>query len=124
MVTEKSLKNLKPAKPGEIRNPHGRPPKSKCLADCLDAELKELSPNGVQTNEQLIASRLVGMAARGTKWAVELLFQYKLSKPIQGLDLTSNGERLQYNIIVATEASKELLRRVLKGEGTSDGSSD
>jgi hypothetical protein len=38
MINKKSLKNLSPAKKGEVRNPHGRPKSEHCIADLMRKE--------------------------------------------------------------------------------------
>jgi hypothetical protein len=69
-----SLKNLRPAKKGEVRNPKGRPKKRVSLTDNLKDELlkipKELTVNGVKiqndyTNAELIAKAWVRKMVQG-----------------------------------------------------------
>lgn len=40
MVKKKSLKNLKPVRPGQVLNPHGRPKLESCFSDVSRALLK------------------------------------------------------------------------------------
>ena len=85
-----SLKNLRPAKPGEVRNPKGSLKKADCLLDCIKEELSKLSLNGIDTNEQIIAGVLVGMATKGNVRAVELMMSYLHARPAQGIDLNKD----------------------------------
>lgn len=39
-INPKSLANLKPCRPGEVRNPKGRPPGRSTLADCIRQRLQ------------------------------------------------------------------------------------
>jgi len=93
-MNENSLKNLIPAKKGEVRNPRGRKKNADCLLACIKTELANKSLNGVTTKEQMIASVLVGMAEKGSLKAIEILMTYTAVKPTQGVDLTSKGERV------------------------------
>lgn len=83
---DKRLLNLRPIKPGEVRNPHGRKRKADCLISCIKAELDSKSLNG-QTKEQMIASMLVGLAEKGNLKAIDLLMEYTIMKPAQALNL-------------------------------------
>ena len=96
-ISEKSLANLRPFKKGENGGSHGRPRKEDCLLSCIKEELTKLSPDGVSTNEQMIASVLVAMAARGNIKAVELMMSYLHARPSQGLDLSVKAD-VQYII--------------------------
>jgi hypothetical protein len=66
-----SLKNLRPAKKGEVRNPKGRPPKRISLTDNLKDELLRIPEgkiNGVEnkrTNAELIAIAWVRKMLKG-----------------------------------------------------------
>jgi len=89
----KGWANLKPCKKGEVRNPNGRPKKTDCLIDCIKSELRSKSLNGL-TKDQMIATILVAMAARGNLKAIELLMSYTTPKPTQALDVTTKGEAI------------------------------
>ncbi len=92
IMNPNSLANLRPAKPGEIRNPKGAPRKADCLLACIKEELAKSSLSTGQTNEQLIAVMLVTQATKGNLKAVELLMSYTVSKPAQGIDLNAKGK--------------------------------
>ncbi len=81
LISENSLKNLIPIKPGEVRNPKGRTRKIDCLLSCIKEELAKLSINKVSTREQLIAAALVGKAEAGDIRAIELCLEYTVAKP-------------------------------------------
>jgi hypothetical protein len=75
-------------KPGQSGNPNGRKPKADCLISCIKEELGKPCPNGKTTNEQLIASVLVGMATRGNIKAIEMCLDYINGRPGQAIQLT------------------------------------
>ncbi len=91
-------------------NLHGRPKKADCLLSCIKEELEKVAVNG-QTNEQLIASVLVGMATRGNIKAVELMMSYLHAKPSQSFDLANRGDKPFFIINVSSEHTKELTER-------------
>lgn len=88
---ERSNANLIPAKKGEVRNPNGRPKQEDTLLSCIKDELDKVTPNGIQTNKQLIGSVLVDMATKGNIKAVELMMSYIHAKPAQGIDLNKDS---------------------------------
>jgi len=88
-----SMKNLHPATPGNRLSP-GRPKKEDCLLSCIQEELTKKSPNGVQTNEQLIAACLVSMATKGNIKAVELMMAYLHSKPVNKTEISGSGSMI------------------------------
>ncbi len=83
-------------KKGETGNPKGRPRKLDCLVSCLKAEGERLSPNGKQTNDELMASVCVAMATKGNLKAMELYLSFVAAKPAQEqkVDLTTKGEMI------------------------------
>jgi hypothetical protein len=76
---------------GESGNPAGRKPKADCLISCIKSELAKHPYDGKATNEQLIASALVGMAAKGNLKAIEILMSFTTPKPAQGINLGGEG---------------------------------
>ncbi len=95
----RSLANLRPAKKGETRNPNGRPSLKFGLLKCIAAELSKLSANGVETNEQVIASVLVKMAAQGNVKAIELAMEYTAMKPAQAVNLGGVGTPVTIKVV-------------------------
>lgn len=66
----KGWANLKPAKPGEVRNPHGRPKKDRAIADILRRLLE--SGDDVSVREKILEN-VVQMALKKDKWAIEFI---------------------------------------------------
>lgn len=116
MVSEKSLANLKPPKPGERRNPKGRPPKLACLTSCLKEELLKIDPKTGKTNAQLIAERMVADAKAGVASARAEIFERvegKVTQPISG----EGGGAIPLNIIVKSSEDKKALEETAKRLG-------
>lgn len=59
--------NLIPAKPGECRNPNGRPKKGYAIADILNARLD------TEETREKVFNKVVSMALAGDKWAIEFI---------------------------------------------------
>ena len=70
-------------KPGQSGNPKGRPPKARCLTDCLRDVLAEtVEVRGQRlTKAQVIASILLGKAIRGSMDAIRLIFDRTEGRP-------------------------------------------
>ena len=99
-----SLANLRPVQPGQVLNPRGPKKKQDWLLACIKDELVKLSPNGVSTNEQIIASMLVAQATKGNIKAVELMMAYLHAKP--GLDI-DKGEGFVIRVIRESRDASE-----------------
>ncbi len=123
-----SLKNLKPIKPGEVRNPNGWP-KGKRHTDTLfelamakfseallktvnnKRKVKKLKP---LTLEQYDADpeldmwmKQVEKARNGDTKAFELISSYRHGKPKQSIELTGkDGNPIEYNIKIAEARQK------------------
>ena len=101
MMTPKQLKNLRPIKKGEVKNPYGRPKKGESFADlferfgklaisknknilklCLDDLPPELLKE-IKTVKHLAAFRLLMKAAKGDLKATEILMDRQEGKPNQ-----------------------------------------
>jgi len=100
-VSEKSLKNLNPAKKGEVRNPKGKPCKlpelDKLLADVLGEE-----KDGITAAEAILKA-LRAKATKGDIRAAEVLFERGYGKSKQVIDMSvSDGIKK----IIITPASK------------------
>jgi hypothetical protein len=83
-VSEKSLKNLNPAKKGEVRNPKGKPPKLPDL-DILMAEVLGEEKDG-KTAAQAILAALRAKAAKGDIRAAEVLLNRGYGLPKQKIE--------------------------------------
>lgn len=88
-VSKKSLANLKPAKKGEVRNPHGAPRRIPSI-DKLLAEVLGEETNGT-TAAQSILMALMAKAAKGDVRAAEALLDraYGKAKQESKIDQTS-----------------------------------
>jgi hypothetical protein len=106
-ISERSLANLRPQKPGEPgHNKAGRPKKADCLIGCIKDELEKLSINGTSTHEQLIAQALVSMAAKGNIKAIELCLEYTTVKPkIESAVEVSGGFKVVWDGIIPSHTT-------------------
>ena len=73
MVKKKSLKNLKPVKPGQVLNPAGRPPKARCIPDILKLIGDEIDSRSGLPNIETVMRIVYRKALRGTPWAVQFI---------------------------------------------------
>jgi hypothetical protein len=80
--------NLRPCKPGETHNPHGRPKKLPRLDDLL-AEV--LGTDGIDKSEaERIIEALVKKALKGDTRAAEILLERGYGKVRQDIDVKGN----------------------------------
>ena len=94
-INPKSLKNLKPAKKGEVRNPKGAKPKIPALDDLLAKVLGD-EQNGLTAAEAILKA-LRGKAIKGDIRAAEVLLDRAYGKAKQPVDHTTNGNDLNGN---------------------------
>jgi len=66
----KGWDNLRPAKPGECRNPKGRPRKELCIPDILREIGDELTTDGTPKKRKILEI-VMNLALGGEKWAIE-----------------------------------------------------
>lgn len=85
-VNPKSIKNLKPAKKGEVRNPKGRPPELPAL-DILIAEVLGEEKDGL-TAAKAILLKIRQKATSGDLRAAEILLDRGYGKAKQSLEIT------------------------------------
>jgi hypothetical protein len=85
-VNPKSLKNLRPAQKGEVRNPKGKPPKLPEL-DVLMAKILGEEKDGKQAAEVILMA-LRAKAAKGDIRAAEVLLNRGYGVPKQTIDMT------------------------------------
>jgi hypothetical protein len=105
-----SLKNLKPAKKGEVRNKTGRPKKLPKLDELL-AEVLGDTEEG-KTQAQTILEALVKKANSGDVKAAALLLDRGYGKVKENIDITTNDESLnkpsiQIEIVTNRKDAKE-----------------
>ena len=84
----KSLKNLRPIKKGEIRNPKGPTPKLPAL-DVLMAEILGEEKNGMTAAQSILAA-LRAKAAKGDIRAAEVLLDRAYGKAKQDINFRGN----------------------------------
>ena len=100
MARKATIANLQPFKKGQSGNPNGRPKKlpelDKLLADVLGEE-----KDGV-TAADAILRKLRAMAASGNIRAAEILLDRAYGKAKQGIDLTTQGDKIEGNTLHIT----------------------
>lgn len=87
-MSDKSLANLKPFKPGQSGNPKGRPPGMR-LSNLYRAELEKTGPDG-RTMGEVIAEKIVTMACNGDLGAMREIVDRLEGKPRQAVDLEAS----------------------------------
>lgn len=101
------IKNLKPPKKGEVRNPHGRPKDTdrpwrplsedvkKLLGEMTDVVTKTADGKTLiqeKTFREQILRKLMTKAANGDLRAMEILFDRTEGKPMQSVQHTTDSE--------------------------------
>jgi len=79
---EISNANLRPVKPGEVRNPNGRPPNKKYLSDWARELLEQARKGDLdgKTTDELVVLALVRQALIGNTRAIEMLHDWTEGK--------------------------------------------
>lgn len=104
-VNPKSIKNLNPAKKGEVRNPNGAPKKLPDL-DLLMAEVLSEETKGKPAAYQILIA-LRKKAAKGDIRAAEVLMNRGYGLPKQSHELTGkDGKDLVPQSLVFIDADK------------------
>ena len=110
-VNEKSLKNLIPAKKGEVRNPNGAPKKlpeiDKLLADVLGEEKDGL------TAAEAILKALRAKASKGDIRAAEVLLDRAYGKAKQSIETQMNVDGKCRTIIDLSKYDDSELRLLI-----------
>jgi hypothetical protein len=76
---------------GQSGNPNGRPKKGRTLTEEIEKVLRGKGPDG-RPNKALFAERVVQLAIEGNVAASNLVLSYIDGKPLQAIDLTSQGD--------------------------------
>jgi hypothetical protein len=92
VLSPNSLKNLKPVKKGEVRNPNGRPKSLPKLDELLLDVLTDTQEG--KTQAKLILEALVKRAKAGDTKASALLMDRAWGKVREHIDITTNDESL------------------------------
>lgn len=78
---------------GQSGNPKGRAPLT-----TEQKRVRELTRR-LKTKDFIdIIDKVIYLAKRGEKWAVELIFKYQIGLPKQSVDVTSGGEKIVVNL--------------------------
>lgn len=98
-----------------VLNPAGKPKGAKHLTTKLFAALEETTKGGGTYSDLLVKRILKDAIEKGSPSMIHLLMNYIDGAPLQGIDLTTNGESMnnrsesaQYIMDVASRVSKEL----------------
>lgn len=90
--------NLRPIKPGEVRNPFGRAGRSgmggktaKTLKELLESKLEEIDEETGKSAAEIIIEQLVRQAKRGDGKFIELAFDRTLGKAPQYIENNVTG---------------------------------
>lgn len=108
-------------KPGETRNPNGRPLKDWTWDSLYIEAVEESDETGIPI-KKIIAKKLAKMAARGDLGAIKELTNRTDGMPVAKTDLTSGGEKISAPIAISSdaitaivaEAEKKIKEQILK----------
>lgn len=100
-MTKGNPQNLKPIKPGEIKNPWGRAGKdglggrtSKSLKELLKEKINEIDEETGKSIAELIIEQGLRQAKRGDIKFIELVFDRLEGKPQQYIEQNNTGDGL------------------------------
>lgn len=82
-------------KPGETRNPNGRPKKGTSLTETMRAFLEKVPPGQKHTYRQLFVQKSFQKAFEGDPTFAKLVWNYIDDMPQQRVDHTSDGEKIE-----------------------------
>ena len=117
---DKRLKNLKPMKPGETRNPNGRPVGSLSMTTILKNLMNKKMDLVNDKPVNLINLKLIQKAMKGDVKAIEMIWDRLEGKPQQSvkmegyikMDLVETKILAIYNIIKLRIKDKETLIQI------------
>jgi len=112
MIKKKSLKNLKPVKRGEIRNPAGRPPKARCIPDILKLIGDEIDSRSGLPNIEALMRIVYKKALRGIPWAVSFVAERTEGRVAQYIGLAKSQKPESY----LTDEQKAKVADMLDGD--------
>ena len=100
-----SLRNLKPCRPGEVRNPAGRKASGAVVADWLNAfalrtlgALAKILADPKATTAQVAAARIWLLASAGDGESLDRIFDRTVGKAKASVDMTSGGEAMTIGV--------------------------
>lgn len=94
-------------KPGETRNPNGRPKKGETLTDVMRKFLSEAPPGQKLTYKEMFVQKSYQLAMKGDATFGKLVWNYMEGMPKQQTDITSNGKELSGLVVtVAPDADQ------------------
>ena len=117
-MTEKQLSNLKPCKPGETKNPNGRPKGrvslSKILADLLERKINIIDPMtkkaGRKKLSEIINLRLMEKALKGDLKAIAEIWDRMEGKANQMIQ--HETQEMSRIVIVQNDKTKSDLEKL------------
>ncbi len=93
-----SLANLKPRKPGECPNPHGRPPNERCITACLRVVANQQISKKVAMSKMTFAQAAAFVhwqkAVKGDMATYEFITERLEGKAQASVDLTTKGKAI------------------------------
>jgi hypothetical protein len=75
-------------KPGEVRNPRGRPKKGETLIEILRSKLDEKIPKSQSAYKDMVVMRLIQLANSGDLGALKYIFDRMEGSPRQAVEHT------------------------------------
>ena len=100
----KGWDNLRPAKPGEVRNPKGRPPKVRCIPDILRRiGDEEGTVDGQHSKLDVVLRKVYQYALEGKPWAVQFIADRQEGTARQSIEMTQKRPpRIEIEIVQPT----------------------
>lgn len=91
-------------KKGQSGNPAGRPPGTISLVSILKKKLAEVEPHTKKQYADLLIERMTKMAiAEGSESQIKNILQYVDGMPKQQVDVTSDGEKINFTVYSPTK---------------------
>ena len=91
-------------KPGEVRNPNGRPPKERCLTNLMEEYLESKDDNEKQRKCTLI-EKIYELAMEGDTTCLKMIMNYIDGMPKQSV--TFEGEIVENPIVTYLQTLQE-----------------
>lgn len=92
-------------KPGETRNPNGRPKKGESLTECMRIFLEEVPEGQKKTYKELFVRKSYQKAIEGDPTFAKLVWNYVEGMPKQSVDVTSKDQKISGLTIIKDAGS-------------------